>query len=68
MSASDEVTVVVKEDNNQPPRAVLPSTAMTLYLPTRAIDVDGSRSTDDKRKEKYYIGTLTFSTSDLCRM
>ena len=50
ISASDEVTVVVKEDNNQPPRAVVPSTSITLYLPNRAVDVDGSGSSDDKSK------------------
>eukprot|EP00116_Pleurobrachia_bachei_P003355 sb/3463617/ len=49
ISASDEVTVVVKEDNNQPPRAVVPSTSITLYLPNRAVDVDGSGSSDDKK-------------------
>lgn len=49
ITATDEVSVTVKEDDNQPPNAVLGSDVI-LYAPNTAVDIDGSNSTDDNSK------------------
>ena len=49
VTATDEVTVTVKEDDNEPPKAVL-GPDIILYSPNTAVDIDGSNSTDDNSK------------------
>ncbi|KAL5249514.1 hypothetical protein ACHWQZ_G018393 [Mnemiopsis leidyi] len=48
ITASDEVTVTVKEDDNKPPTAVL-GPPIKIYEPNTAVDIDGSNSTDDNK-------------------
>ena len=46
VTASEEVSVIVKVDNNTPPVARLGSN-LVIYAPNTALDIDGSNSTDD---------------------
>ena len=46
VTATDEVTITVKEDDNKPPKAVL-GPNIKIYSPNTAVNIDGSNSTDD---------------------
>ena len=47
------VTVHVKKDHNAAPVAVIFHPEVTIYLPTRDVVVDGSKSHDDEIIEKF---------------
>ena len=47
------VTVHVKKDHNSPPVAVVSHAEVTVYLPTRDVVVDGTKSHDDEIIEKF---------------
>ena len=55
MTATDEVSITVKEDDNKPPKAIL-GPPIKIYAPNTAVDIDGSNSTDDDSKSIFNQG------------
>ncbi|XP_070620530.1 dyslexia-associated protein KIAA0319-like protein homolog [Erythrolamprus reginae] len=48
LQGQSSVTVIVKEEINQPPVAKIVGNTVTITLPTNTAELDGSQSTDDK--------------------